>query len=85
MSVVAVRLDPQAWIDVEAGTEALLDHWSVAPGDRVEAGQVIGGAVLVKSNLELNAPAAGRLVRIEVAAEHTFGKEAALAWIDTSG
>lgn len=85
MSEVAVRLDPQAWTDIDPGTEALLDNWKVAPGDTVAAGQVIGGAVLVKSTLDLTAPAAGRIARIEVPVEGTFGPDAVLAWIETGG
>ena len=84
MTMVAIRLDPASWDGIDAQTEALLDHWDVAVGDRVAAGQAVGGAVLVKSNLELTAPAAGRIARLEVAAEQTFGRDAALAWIDTS-
>lgn len=85
MSEVAVRLAPDAWNDIDPGTEALLDNWKVAPGDLVEAGQVIGAAVLVKSTLDLTAPAAGRIARIGVPAEGTFGRGAPLAWIETGG
>ncbi len=84
MKVVAVKLDAQAWADVEAGTEALLENWRVAPGDSVAAGQVLGSAVLVKSTLELTAPVAGRVARIEVAREATFGRGATLAWIEAA-
>ena len=82
MKVVAVKLDAQAWADVEAGTEALLESWRVAAGDRVAAGQVLGSAVLVKSTLELTAAVSGRVARIEVGRQATFGPGATLAWIE---
>ncbi|KCB33130.1 putative dihydrolipoyllysine-residue acetyltransferase component of pyruvate dehydrogenase complex, partial [Bordetella hinzii L60] len=44
-----VYLDDAAWADTEEGTEALLQEWRVRAGDRVEAGQVLGVAELVKT------------------------------------
>lgn len=85
MKVLPVKLDARAWDGVDPGTEALLESWSVAPGDMVAAGQAIGSAVLVKTTLELDAPATGRVARIEVEREATFGPGAVLAWIEADG
>ncbi|MDE2119138.1 MAG: lipoyl domain-containing protein [Betaproteobacteria bacterium] len=85
MKVVPVKLDPQAWEGVDPGTEALLENWSVAPGDTVAAGQAVGSAVLVKTTLELSAPQAGRVARLEVERGATFGPGAVLAWIEAAG
>ncbi len=74
-----VVLDPAAWKDVDAGTHALLDQWLVAAGDRVQAGQVLARAVLVKSTLDVVAPAGGVVAEIVVPASQTFGPGAVLA------
>jgi len=72
--MVDVVLPDEAWADVEEGTEALLDEWLVAAGDRVEAGQIIGHVVLVKATHELLAPAS-----LDVAAQANFPRGAVLA------
>ena len=53
--MVDVRFPDEPWADVEEGTEALLDEWLVAVGDRVEQGQIIANVVLVKATHELAA------------------------------
>jgi pyruvate/2-oxoglutarate dehydrogenase complex dihydrolipoamide acyltransferase (E2) component len=75
-----VTLGIEAWKDVDPATEALLDKWLVAQGDMVRAGQALANAVLVKSSLEIVAPAAGRIEKILVPAGQTFarGKPVAL-------
>ena len=71
----------EPWADVEEGTEALLDEWLVAVGDRVEQGQIIANIVLVKATHELTAPAAGVIESIDVAATQNFPRGAVLARI----
>ena len=71
----------EPWADVEEGTEALLDEWLVAVGDRVEQGQIIANVVLVKATHELTAPAAGVIESIDVAATQNFPRGAVLARI----
>ena len=74
-----IRLPDDAWEGVEPGVEALVDQWLVAPGDAVRAGQPLAKVVLVKASLEVNAPAAGRLDSIRVAAGETFARGQAIA------
>jgi len=76
---VDVTLPDSAWEGVEAGGEALLDQWLVAAGDTVRAGQPLAKVVLVKANLEVAAPTAGRLDVIRVAAGQTFARGQAIA------
>ncbi|QII83624.1 biotin attachment protein [Bordetella hinzii] len=76
-----VYLDDAAWADTEEGTEALLQEWRVRAGDRVEAGQVLGVAELVKTTHDIVAPVAGVVASLDVAAEANFGREAVLARI----
>ena len=71
----------EPWADVEESTEALLDEWLVAVGDRVEQGQIIANVVLVKATHELTAPAAGVIESIDVAATQNFPRGAVLARI----
>jgi len=47
--MIEISIPDEAWADVEAGTEALLDEWFVAAGDEVEAGQIIGSVMVVKT------------------------------------
>lgn len=77
-----IVLDDAVWADVEEGTEALLQEWQVAAGDKVEAGQVLCVAELVKTTHEVTAPAAGTIVSLVVAAEDTFGRGAVLAVLE---
>lgn len=69
-----IVLDAGAWKDVETGVEALVDRWQVAEGDTVRAGQVLANVVLVKSNLDIVAPADGRIDRILVHDGETFAQ-----------
>jgi len=80
--MVDIVIDDAVWADVEEGTEALLQEWLVREGDRVEAGQVLGVAELVKTSHEILAPAAGRVVALNVPAEATFGRGAVLAQLE---
>ncbi len=76
-----VMLEDACWDGVDEGTEALMDSWLVEPGTRVSAGQPLANVVVVKTNYELAAPAAGVLAKILVPAEATFARGAALAEI----
>jgi pyruvate/2-oxoglutarate dehydrogenase complex dihydrolipoamide acyltransferase (E2) component len=73
-----IALGPDAWQDVEPGTEALVEEWLVAEGASVKAGQALASVVVVKANHEVVAPADGVLEKILVAAEATFAPGQAL-------
>lgn len=77
--MMEVGLPDEAWKDVEPGTEALVDEWFVKEGDAVEAGQQLASVVLVKTNHEIAAPAAGVIERILVPEEATFARGHPLA------
>lgn len=77
--MIDVVLPDSVWEDVDPGTEALVDQWLVHEGERVAAGQVLAKVVLVKTNLEVTAAAAGIVERILVPAEQTFAKGRPLA------
>jgi pyruvate/2-oxoglutarate dehydrogenase complex dihydrolipoamide acyltransferase (E2) component len=81
MRMVAVRLADEAWVGVEAGTEALMERWLVAEGAQVSQGQAIAEIVLVKTNMQIEAPSDGVLSRILVPEGATFGPEQVLAEI----
>jgi pyruvate/2-oxoglutarate dehydrogenase complex dihydrolipoamide acyltransferase (E2) component len=72
--MVEVTLPDSAWEGVDAGVEALLDQWLVAPGEAVQAGQPLARVVLVKATLEVEAPAAGQEQTQLVAAGETFAR-----------
>jgi pyruvate/2-oxoglutarate dehydrogenase complex dihydrolipoamide acyltransferase (E2) component len=74
-----ITVPDEAWTDVEEGTQGLLDEWLVAPGDRVEKGQVVARIVLVKATHEIEAPADGTIATLDVPAEQNFGRGQALA------
>ena len=76
-----LRLQDDAWLDVEEGTEGLLDSWLVKEGDEVAAGQVIASAMVAKTSYELVAPIAGRVTKITVQEQNSFGPDAVLAVI----
>jgi pyruvate/2-oxoglutarate dehydrogenase complex dihydrolipoamide acyltransferase (E2) component len=74
-----VVLAEAAWEGVDASVQALLDKWLVQPGDTVQAGQPLANVVLVKSNLEVVAPAGGRVAQLRVPTGATFGRGTVLA------
>lgn len=80
--MIEVTLAPEVWKDVDADVEALLDAWQVAEGDTVRAGQPLANVVVVKANVEVSAPAAGRVASILVAAGETFGRGKPIATIE---
>jgi pyruvate/2-oxoglutarate dehydrogenase complex dihydrolipoamide acyltransferase (E2) component len=77
--VTDVVLADSFWEGVDPGTEALVDQWLVREGDRVVAGQTLARVVLVKTSLEVAAPADGVVERILVPAEQTFARGRPLA------
>ena len=70
--MVDVKLEPLRWESVEAGDEAMLEGWLVEEGDHVKAGQVLAKASLVHENIEVQAPHAGIVEQIAVAAGERF-------------
>ncbi len=74
-----IVLDEELWKDVEPGTEALMDRWLVKEGDKVQAGQTVAQVVLVKTTVDVPAPAAGIVEKILIPAEQTFGRGRPLA------
>ncbi len=80
--MVTVRLPDEAWVGVEAGTEALMERWLVSEGAHVHAGQPIAEVVVVKTNMQIEAPSDGILSRILVPQEATFRPDQILAEID---
>lgn len=72
--MIEITLAAEAWTDIDAGTEALVDKWLVVEGDTVHAGQPIANVVLVKTNQEIVAPADGRIEKILVKSEETFAR-----------
>jgi len=82
--IVNIRLPDEMWTDIEPGTEALLDNWLVKEGDTVIAGQPVASAVLIKTAVDVTAPANGRIVKILVPANGTFGRGRDLAVLEPS-
>jgi pyruvate/2-oxoglutarate dehydrogenase complex dihydrolipoamide acyltransferase (E2) component len=82
MTTVVV-LPETAWEGVDGNVQGLVDAWLVAEGAVVEAGQPLVRVVLVKSNLEVEATASGRLEKILVPAGENFGRGQALGRIAT--
>ena len=80
--MIAVRLDPGFWEGVDEETEALLESWHVGEGASVREGDTLGVAVLVKTSIDLTAPASGTLTRILVQQDATFGRDQDLAIIE---
>jgi biotin carboxyl carrier protein len=82
MSATEVRLPDAFWEGVDPGVQALLDAWLVEEGAGVEAGQAVARIVLVKTAIQVEAPASGRLRGILVPAGQTFARGQALARIE---
>jgi biotin carboxyl carrier protein len=83
--MIDITLVDDAWKDVDAGTEALLDAWKVGEGDLVKQGQTVAVVVLVKTSFDVPAPADGIIEQILVAKEDTFKRGQALARLKASG
>lgn len=79
-----ITLAADAWQGVDAAVEALVDKWLVQAGDTVRAGQPLANVVLVKSNLEITAPAGGRIAQILVPAGGTFARGKPIATLETT-
>ncbi|WP_353194818.1 lipoyl domain-containing protein [Pusillimonas noertemannii] len=74
-----IVMSDEGWLDVEEGTEALLQEWHVKPGESVSEGQTVAIAELVKTTHEIMAPSAGVVADILVQAGDTFPRDAILA------
>ncbi len=83
--MIGIRLLRDAWEGVEEGTEALLEQWLVREGDVVVASQPVATAVVVKTNYEITAPAAGRIAKILILPQETFGRDRDLALLEEAG
>lgn len=83
--MIDITLVDDAWKDVDAGTEALLDAWKVHEGDQVKRGQTVAVVVLVKTSFDVLAPADGIIEQILVAKEDTFRRGQALDRLKASG
>lgn len=78
-----VILPETAWEGVDGDVQGLVDAWLAAEGAAVEAGQPLVRVVLVKSSLEVEATASGRLQEILVPAGENFGRGQPLGRIAT--
>ena len=78
--MIEIKLNADAWKDIDPVTEALVDKWLVDEGETVRAGQPLVNVVIVKAYQEIVAPANGRIEKILVKANDTFaqGKPIAL-------
>ena len=83
--MIDVALVDDAWKDVDAGVEALLDTWQVREGDAVKQGQTLAVVVLVKTSFDIVAPVDGIIEKILVAKEDTFKRGQALSRLKASG
>ena len=81
----AITLDDAVWTDVEEGTEALVDRWLVAEHATVHAGQPVASVVLVKTTIDVPAPADGVLERIFVGAGETFARGVPIGTLRDAG
>lgn len=79
--MIGLVIPLELWEDASEDTEALLEDWLVAVGDRVVAGQPLATAVIVKTSVELVAPADGVIEAILVPAGETFARGANLAML----
>lgn len=77
--MIEITLPDAAWQDVEPGTEALLEEWMVAPGDTVKAGQSLAVVVMVKTSVDVAAPADGVIEEILIAKDDTVAQGKPLA------
>ena len=79
--MIGLVIPLELWEDASEDTEALLEDWLVAVGDRVVTGQPLATAVIVKTSVELVAPADGVIEAILVSAGETFARGANLAML----
>jgi pyruvate/2-oxoglutarate dehydrogenase complex dihydrolipoamide acyltransferase (E2) component len=79
--MIGLVIPLELWEDASEDTEALLEDWLVAVGDRVATGQPLATAVIVKTSVELVAPADGVIEAILVSAGETFARGTNLAML----
>lgn len=80
---IAVTLEAKTWEGVDAQVQALVDRWLVPEGAQVQAGEPLARVILVKSSIDIVAPAAGVVERILVPTGETFGRGQPLATLRT--
>ena len=76
--MIDLILSADAWTDIDAEVEALVDKWQVSEGDTVQAGQALLTIVLIKASMDIVAPVAGRIEEIVVPSGATFARGAIL-------
>lgn len=79
-----IQLQEEAWEDLEADAEALLDEWHVKEGDSVEEGQLVASVMVAKSSFEVLAPANGVISKLLVDAQDNFTRDQPLALLEES-
>lgn len=77
--MIAINLPDSVWDDVEPGTEALLEEWTVPVGATVKAGQTVAIVVMVKTSVEIVAPVDGVLGQILIPAGDSIARGHPLA------
>lgn len=83
--MLAVTLPASHWEGVDDSVQALVDGWLVETGARVAAGQPLVRIVLVKTSVDVAAPAAGTVESVLVPAGETFARGQALAMLREEG
>lgn len=76
--MIDLILSADAWTDIDAEVEALVDKWQVSEGDTVQAGQALLTVILIKASMDIVAPVAGRIEKIVVPSGATFARGAVL-------
>ncbi|VVQ20698.1 lipoyl domain-containing protein [Pseudomonas fluorescens] len=77
--MINIQLQDEAWENLEAEIEALLDEWHVKVGDTVEAEQLLASVMVVKTSFDVLAPTAGTISKLLVEAQDNFTRGQALA------
>ncbi|HMO44437.1 MAG TPA: biotin attachment protein [Rubrivivax sp.] len=83
--MIDIKLQDEAWTDVEEGTEALLDEWLVKPGDTVAAGQSVAVVVVAKTTFEVPAPTAGVVRALLLKPQDPVARDQVLAEMEAAG
>lgn len=76
-----VVLEDRYWEGVPPEAQALLDAWHAEPGAHLRKGDPLARVVLVKTVVEIDAPADGTLEAVLVPAAAQFSRGQALARI----
>lgn len=82
--MIYIQLQDNAWEDIEADTEALLDEWHVKVGETVDAGQLLATVMVIKTSFEVLAPAAGTIGKLLLEPQDNFTRGQPLAELETA-